>query len=356
MGFSTQSNFVGVLDNTNVNEINKQIDYKKTKLEERKQLVEEVLESTNFYTEYFSGYFKASINAGDHLSTDVNVCKSLERMANYLLNSDEIKAEEEEEKVQYVFHTDAKYFQKKVDREQSIESLTDSTSDDHSDSIIHFLKREEQNYKLPKSQFVSQEDLERADFLGQVLRAYSSYNDFISSELKKEKSEYNRYLLTKIKGQLKHDLIYSKDHLLGIFGYDLKTFSESTEPNLDVFDFTNKLHLLGTYIEVERKNKRTGKMEKKKEHIKGLLYFKPDFDPNNDFSFILKDLQDTIEKANLTEIEKFVLEQMRNGATKVEVAKILNTHNVKVYRTMEIIASKVAKVGNKYDGKTGRAV
>lgn len=352
MALSNQQNFIGVLDGTDVMNLNKQIDYKQTKLEDRKKVVEEIVKSTEFYTEYFSGYFKGSINSGDSLSSDVNVCKSLERMASYLLNSEEIKAEEDKEVTQYVFHTDAKYFKKKMERESSIEALTESDDGSKSEAIIHFLKREGKNQKKGKDQFISKTDLKRTDLLGQVLRDYSSYNDFITAELqKKKKSKFNRYMLTKIKGQLTNDMIYSKDQLLGTWGYDLKTFSESTVPDLDVFDFTNRLHLNGTTIKVKDKK---GKL--KNEHIKGLLYFKNDFNPDNDFSFILRDLQDTIDKANLTEMEKYVLEEMRNGASKVEVAEKLETHHVKIVRTMEIIAGKVMKVGNKYDGKRGEAV
>ncbi|MEK5205258.1 hypothetical protein NST55_28880 [Bacillus sp. FSL R10-2789] len=351
MAFTTQQNFVGVLSDTDIVTLNSKIDYKKTKLEDRKKIVEGIIEGTEFYNEYFSSYFKATINAGDSLSHNVNVCKSLERMANYLLNSEEIKKEEDENVVQYVFHTDPKYFQKKVDREKSIEGLTETENGGHAEEIIHFLKREGKNYKKGKDQFINAKDLERADFLGEVLRSYNSLLEFVTEELKKKgSSQYNRYLLTKIKGQLSNDMIYSKDHLLGIWGYELKGFSESTVYDLDVFDFTNKVHLNGIAIEVKGKD---GKP--KKEHIKGLLYFKPDFDPSNDFSYILKDLQDTVDKAGLTEEEKFVLEQMRNGASKVEVARALNTHHVKIMRTMEIITNKVCKVGNKYDGKRGEA-
>ncbi|UDY80675.1 hypothetical protein [Geobacillus phage GR1] len=351
MAFSTQQNFVGVLDGTNVNELNRKIDYKKTKLEDRKKVINDILDNTKFYEEYFSNYFNPNINSGDYLSNNINVCRSLERMANYLLNSDEIKEEEDKEKVQYVFHTDPKYFQKKMDREMSIESMTKMKDGNHSELVIHFLKRDEKNFKKSKTQKITVEDLNRKDELGRILRDYKKLEDFTTSELKKKESNYNRYLLTKVKGQLSEDMIYTKDSFLGVFGYDLKAFSESTKYNFDVFDFTNKNHLLGTYVEVERKNKKTGKIEKKKEYVKGLLYFKPDFDPNNELSFVLKDLQETIDKANLTETEKFVLEQVRNGVPKIDIAKSLDTHHVKIVRTMEIIANKVAKVGNKYDAE-----
>lgn len=351
MAFSTQQNFTGKLDETNVNELNKKIDYTKTKLEDRKKVINDILNSTKFYEEYFSNYFNPNITSRDYLSDSINVCRSLERMASYLLNSDEIKEEEDKEKTQYIFYTDSKYFQKKIDKEMSIESIVKTKNKNHSDTVIHFLKRSEKNHKKRKAQKITKDDLNRNDELGKILRDYKSLEDFTTSELKKKKSKHSRYLLTKIKGQVSDDMICTKNSLLGVFGYNLKSFSESTKPNIDIFDFTNKNHLLGIYVEVEKRNKKTGKIEKKKEYVKGLLYFKPEFDPNDEFSFVLRDLQETIDKAGLTEEEKFVLEQIRNGVRKVDIARSLNTNHVRISRIMEIIANKVIKVGNKYDAK-----
>lgn len=344
MALSNQTNFIGVLDGTNVNDINKKIDYTKTKLQDRIETVNNILDETEFYSEYFSDFFKGSINSGDHLSNDVNVCKSLERMANYLLNSDEVKAEEDKETTQYVFHTDEKYFQKKVERERSMEAMSETVSGGHTDHVIHFLKRDGKNYKKPKQQFITDDDLKIPGLVGQVLSDYSAYNDFITSELKNPNSKFNRYLLTKAKGQLSWDMLYTKDHLLGIWAYDLQNFYESTVPDIDVFDFTNRNHLGGFTIQMKDK-----KGKEFNHHVKGLLYFKPEFDPNDDFSFVLMDLQNTIDKAGLTHFEKVVLNHIRNGAQKNKIAEALGVSHVKISRTMDIIAAKVSRVGNKYD-------
>jgi len=341
MAFSTQQNFLAELDGTTVYELNQKIDYSKLTLDERKREVESILENTDFYSEYFSEHFKGSINSGDSLSQEINVCKSLEKMANYLLNSEEVRKMEDAEQTKYVFHTDAQYFRKKIERESSLEFLLDS-----GEGTIHFLKRNEKNYKKPKTQVITKDDLDRKDELGEILRNLQAYSEFINQELKNPNTKFNRYLLTKIKGQLSADMVYIKEKMLGVFGEDFVTCKEGASPDLDVFDFTNHSHLNGFTLETTDKKGR-----KKKEFIKGLLYFKPYLDLNNDFSIILTDLQNTIDKANLTDIEKYVLNEMRNGSTKKEVAETLNCSHVKVTRTMEIIASKVAKVGNKYDAK-----
>lgn len=344
MAFTTQTNFAAVLDGTDINELNKKIDYSKNTLEERKEVVEGILNGTEFYNEYFSEHFKGSINTTDHLSSEINVCKSLERMANYLLNSDEIKAEEDAEKVKYIFHTDEKYFQSKLDRERSVESLTKVSEEYSAENIIHFLKKADPSYKDSKTQTINSNDLNREGFVGEVLQSYYSFYEYLSEELKNKDTKHNRYLLTKAKGSVLQDMIYSKDHLLGVWGYDLKNFLESTESNLDVFDFTNEEHLRGKKITFVNNNGVETTIE-----AKGLLFFKNDFEPTNDMSYILLDLDNTIKKAGLTKEENFVLYGVRNGLSQEEIAEQLNTYQKRISRLIDSIVKKVVSVGDKYD-------
>ncbi|MDG0860305.1 hypothetical protein, partial [Staphylococcus equorum] len=254
MAFTSQPNFIGVLDGTDVNELNKKIDYSKNKLEDRKQVVSGILNETNFYEEYFTDHFKSNINANDHLSSNINICKSLERMANYLLNSKEIKQEEDAEKTKYIFHTDEKYFRKKVEREQSIEQMAKTENGDHENTVIHFLKKDDSNFKKEKIQTISVNDIktdknnneEDIKYVVSVINDYKDFYDRVTDKLINKDADVNRYLLTKVKGQLTEDIIYSKDHLLGVFGYDLRNGQkEDSKPSLDIFDFTDWSHIYG---------------------------------------------------------------------------------------------------------------
>lgn len=352
MAFSSQ-NFTGVLDGTDVNELNKKIDYSKTHLKERKEVVEDILNNTDFYGEYFDNYFKTSITSRDALSSDVNVCKSLERMANYLLNSKEIKQEEDAEKVKYVFHTDENYFRKKVEREHSLSQVMSAENEEYEENIIHFLKTSETNHKVKKrqtpdlknirvSKVNSEEDVEEVT---QIVNEYQSFIDYITEMLVTKDRSINRYLLTKTKGELTDDIILTKDSLLGIWGYKLKNTAESTLPNMDVFDFTNMDHVKGTdLVFINNKGKET------KVKIKGLMYFKPKtLMAEDDFSFVLCDFEKTVEKANLTKREQSVLELLREGHRNVDIERILNISQKTVRYDIETIAKKIIRVGNKYD-------
>lgn len=357
MAYTSQPNFIGVLDGIDVNEINKKIDYSKNKLNDRKNIVNEILNETKFFEEYFTKHFKSNINSNDHLSSNINVCKSLERMANYLLNSKEIKQEEDAEKVKYIFHTDEKYFRKKVEREQSIEQMAKTENDDHENTVIHFLKRDDDNYKKEKIQNISTSrikpcnvnDEEDVELAISIINDYKDFYDRVTIKLKNKDEDINRYLLTKVKGQLTEDMVYTKDHLLGVFGYNLKNGQkEDAKPSLDIFDFTNWEHIYGKDVTFTGRTVRG----KKVEHnitAKGLMFFKPSNDLTNDFNLTLIDLQNTIEKANLNEYERQVLHLAQSGLTLQEIAKEFDLYHMKISRTLRKIAQKIIDVGDRYD-------
>ncbi|MDG0860400.1 hypothetical protein M4L21_13785, partial [Staphylococcus equorum] len=84
---------------------------------------------------------------------------------------------------------------------------------------------------------------------------------------------------------------------------------------------------------------------------KGLMFFKPSNDLTNDFNLTLIDLAKTIEKANLTEEEKVILNMAQNGSTLQEIAFEFDLYHMKVSRILRRIAKKIIDVGDKYDLK-----
>lgn len=352
MTFMSQ-NFDGVLDGVKIEDLNKKIDYSKTCLKDRKKIVNDILSDTDFYEDYFDNYFNASINSNGSLSEDVNVCRSLEQMANYLLTSDEVKQEDREKKTKYVFHTDENYFQKKVNREKSIRQIMNIENDDHEDNVIHILRTSEENYKLKKKQtpdlkyvreskYNTKKDVERVT---RIIKEYQLFIDFITEKLISKDRSVNRYLLTKTKGTLMDDIIVTKDALLGIWGYKLKPSSETRKPDMDIFDFTNINHVLGTHLTFIN-----NKEEETAVKVNGLMYFKPQqLDSEDEFTFVLLDFENTVAKAGLTKRERQVLEHLRNGLRNVDIEREMNISETTVRYDISLIAKKIIKVGNKYD-------
>lgn len=333
--------FSGNLDNTNALELNNKIDYSKNKLKDRLEVVNNILDSTTFYEEYFDNHYKFNPNARQCLSEDINVCKSLERIANYLLNSKEIKEEEDREKIKYIFYTDRSYFERLLARENSLSSIMGIDCPEHEEAVIHFLKRDDRNFIKEKAQIITEKDLKAENEMGEVLRAYDDFLQHINIALKEKDSRYNRFYLTKQKNLITNDMLYVKDSYLGVFETSPKTFKTNPQYDLDIFDFTNKTHLKGCSYK-----QNSGRPI----FAKGLIYFDTvKLDPNRDFSFVLLDLQNTINEAGLTIKEKDILSLLRKGYSQVDISEKFNITQAYISQTINGIVNKIKKVGNKYD-------
>jgi hypothetical protein len=300
--------------------IREQIDYKQTGLSDRKQVVDNILAQTgDELTNYFSDSFKTSLTSKDKLSHEDNVCRTLESLANYLLNSDEVK--EDKNDTQYVFHTDEQYFQKKIQRENSIESMS---SDSNEDTVIHFLIRNKKNYKKSKTQVVTKKDLNRDGLVGEVLRAYNAELERITARLKSGQNTGKRYLLTRASGQIKTDMVIVKDQLLGTFGYNSNS-SESTEYDLNVVDFSHPLH------------------------VEALMRTFCDFQPDSDLSFIVSSFEQLANETLLTPRERLIYNDIRSGMKNFELAKEYEVTQQWIGSIVSSIAKKIAKQAVKYE-------
>lgn len=217
------------------------------------------------------------------------------------------------------YYTDNSYFQRKMDRELSIEAITEGLKNEEEkrgEEILHFLIRNQKNQKKLKKQKILMEDLERDDFLGTILREYNEALQQITEDLKEKKDDGKRYLRTRASYQIKQDMIYTKDSLEGVFGYNTRPM-ESTVPNLNVIDLSNPAH------------------------VKALINLRIDFDPSSDLSFILLDLEEVIQKV-LDKNEKFIVEMLRDELQVKEIAEILEiTYKQAQYKIRKII-EKVA--------------
>jgi len=111
--------------------------------------------------------------------------------------------------------------------------------------------------------------------------------------------------------QIKDDMVYAKDSLLGTFGYNSNP-TETTISDLDSIDMKNPVH------------------------VKALLSLRVKFDPNNELSFIILDLDDVIQKV-LNDDEKMIVEMLRDDFQVKEIASELDiTYKSCQYRIRKI--------------------
>lgn len=311
--YAPNSVFYGKINGINPTELLQKIDYTKNNLEDRKQVVEDLLLS-DFYNEYFENYFKVHVTSGDALSEFDNACSSLEKMANYLLNSEEIKSDKS--KVEYKFYTDENAFRNALREEVNLESMGNGINQEN---IIHFLKKEHRNFKKDKRQNISTKDLNRTDLLGEVLRDYKEYLNSVTSELNNYKeSNLSRYKLSEISGSIKQDMITSKDQILGVFGY--KTNAEES----CVID----------WYKVDLKNP---------EHVRALLYMKPGHRNDQNLQYLIEEFVDKLYKAKPTKLQIEIVKLMRENKGPTEIGTELNISKQRVNKNIQMLVNRIIK-------------
>ena len=321
MAFTSQQNFLASIDGVTANELNRVMDRTLDNYEERKKCIESTLEGTYFFEEYFTNYYNVNASQNDYLSLENNVCKVLENYASYLLNSKDIEDEEAEV---YKFYYDESEFRRAVNK--------DMKYDEKGPEVIDFLLANQSNYKKAKDQKITSSDLKRIDYLGDVLRDYQTYIDVLNN------SNMQAYRRNRLKGEVQRDMILSKDALLRVHGYQLRYFSESTKPNLELFDFADFNQLKGYTLRVPEDIK-----DKNHANIDGLLRMKFNGDFQNDFQCILYDLDILIEKTKLTERERECLNYFRNGLTNTKTGDILGVSKQAVTQFIDSAIKKVNK-------------
>lgn len=322
MAFTSQQNFLASIDGVTANELNRVMDRTLDNFNDRLECIDNTLEGTSFFEEYFTDYYNVNASQNDYLSLENNVCKVLENYASYLLNSKDI---DEEETQQYKFYYDESEFMRALNK--------DVKYDDKGQEVIDFLLANQSNYKKAKDQKITTSDLKRNDYMGEVLRDYKNYINTL------ENSDMKAYRRNRIKGEVQRDMILAKDALLRVHGYNLRYFSESTQPNLEVVDFVDFNQLKGYSLRVPEDIK-----DKNHANIDGLLRMKFNGDFQNDFQCILYDLDILIEKTKLTNRERECLNYFRNGLTNTKIGDILG---IAESTTRENIDRAIKKVNKK---------
>ena len=317
MAFTSQQNFLASIDGVTANELNRAMDRTLDNYEERKACIEDTLEGTSFFEEYFTDYYNVNASQNDYLSLENNVCKVLENYASYLLNSKDI---DDEESQQYKFYYDESEFMRAINK--------DVKYDDKGQEVIDFLLANQSNYKKAKDQKITAADLNRNDVVGEVLRDYQSYIDLLNN------SNMQAYRRNRLKGEVQRDMILAKDALLRVHGYNLRYFSESTKPDLEVLDFADFNQLKGYTVEG---------VDPHYTKVDGLLRMKFNGDFQNDFQCILYDLDILIKKTKLTERERECLNYFRNGLTNVKIGDIIGVDEKSIRRSIDSAIKKVNK-------------
>ncbi len=347
MAFKNQTNFTAKIDGVDVHGIKSKLDYKVSDLDGRMKVVEEAVEyGDNFYNEYFAEHCATDITADDVLLSENNVVQSLESMANYLLAKDP-----EYNKTESSYFVLEDSMTSKLDKEDEF-NRTDSSLIEGKNDTVYVEPMNNTNFKKQKKQSITAKDMRRNDELGAVLRDYGVFLDLIQTYTKKNNGKNGErvqhlpgkkaelYVYTKHQSAIKDDMRICKDSLMKTHGYNLRYFSESTQPDYSKIDMTNKEHLLGGWVQYSENKVKSN----------GLLSFTATDDYQDDFNCILIDVENLVNKCKLTEFEIDVLEMYKKGMNYLAISKEMDVYDRKVDRALSRIADKVieqAKIQNK---------
>ena len=328
MRFDNRHIFSGKINGKSLSDL-RQLDYKAADLESRKQIVEDLINSTRdekgltFFENYVDRHYKDKLNGSDELSEGHDVFKTLENFANYLLGSDEIRAQRKNDEQRYKFYIDEAEFRLRTQKEQLFENVAND-NEMSSDNVIHFLlTSQNENYKLASNLTVTAKDIHGDDYCGEVLREYHKFLTHIDKQIKNPDDKYKgkRYILTKNKNSVLNDMLLTKTQLKGIIKAK-HVCKDSTVIEWDCFDWSNH------------------------SHIKELLYVQSGFHPENEVSFYLLDLEtlvkEMISKNKLTKSEKQVFSLVRKGYKNNEIADMLQVRRTYISNTVAIIVKKIS--------------
>ena len=306
--------FKEALDGMTVRDLQQELDYKRKKIKDRMELINNILEKTNFFIEYFTDYYNSNIGTTCPLSLDDNVCKLLESYATYILNSEEVVRENRANDIEYKFISSEKYFENKVKREDHMKSEFNNCNIE----VIPFIKKDK-NYLKVKEQKILNTDYRDGE-LGKVLTDYKNFIEMAKNERDSLETLGSRnYYLCRFISEARLDMKIVKDNYKGTIYF--KNITNNIGANaIEDIDFTNPkiLEILMT------------------------MDFK-EISDINDLSIILWDFENLIKKSNLKEKDLEILDYYRKGYNKNDIAKVFGVSRTAIHKKIQTIKKKLIK-------------
>jgi len=185
------------------------LDRKNGKLSDRLDSVNQILEEDDFFLDYFDSYYNPEISQDSALSEENNISQMLSSMADYLINSDESREMEKENKTEYVFTEDV--FERKNKRHQT--SKEDGEVDE---SKIQYVGDKPNVLKFKNDvTVISKSDMNHKNEMSKILIDYSKLIAEINKKM--ENGSISRQKGSSIKSSVLDDMKMVKESYLGVF-------------------------------------------------------------------------------------------------------------------------------------------
>jgi len=185
------------------------LDRKDGKLSDRLDNVNQILEEDDFFLDYFDNHYNPKISQDSALSEENNISQMLSSMADYLINSNESREIEKENKTEYVFTED--YFNKKTKRHEEV----NGDSMDKDDNVQYVESRPRTlKFKNDKT-VINKKDYGLNNEMSRILNEYNALLKRIDELNKLNISNTRRY--NSMKSSILDDMKMVKESYLGVF-------------------------------------------------------------------------------------------------------------------------------------------
>lgn len=346
--------FHGTINGKNSLDYLKNLDYSLQTGKKRVKFIKKLIEKDEFFPEYFDIWHKVHPNKGDFLSGDRNVCKAIEKLADYILFSPKDKPKEKNE---YKFYTDGKLFER-MNKELSVENLANENN--NFEGIMHILLEKGKNYKREAKQKIKNKDYTDHDLDSQITY-YKITNKELLEQIGNPENDYNEL-------DIESNLNYVRTETVNLLEEFQNIIDFYSMDNIAEKDYNNKSKY--KIKELRRESKYNALMIKDK--IKGTIYFnhcssgsaKPDLhltnytDPNQimailkstntnlltDMGVVTYDIQQLVDKLKLDDFERKVLMNWKNDKlTQEDIAEKLGVNQSFVSQTLTKICNRIVK-------------
>lgn len=333
----TNNRFRGYIDGKTIWDYIGKLDYNIDELENRKKKVSEILnldETGNsldlFWQDVWDmGVCKSGLNTTDDLWSDTNVCKCLESIGTYLIAKGD-KLPREDIKV----YDDYNLFKRILKEKELINRYGEKTDDE----VIVF--RAKKNYKLSPKDSINSKD--KCNY--EEIKNYNDFKQYLLSityngediSLQKESKKKREELVDKINNMSNSEFNMTSASLYRTVKNQLPTLEDdmlyvknSKERPIKwkspLKDSGNEIDW--SYLDMFDVN-----------HVKALLQVKKDIDISNE---ILIDIYDLIEKTDLSNRQKEILDMWRNDKTQQYIADKLGCSRTVVIKQLDKIVRKI---------------
>lgn len=185
------------------------LDRKDGKLSDRLDNVNQILEEDDFFLDYFDNHYNPKISQDSALSEENNISQMLSSMADYLINSNESREIEKENKTEYVFTED--YFNKKTKRHEEV----NGDSMDKDDNVQYVESRPRTlKFKNDKT-IINKKDYNLNNEMSRILNEYNTLLKRVDELNNMDISKTRRY--NSIKSSILDDMKMVKESYLGVF-------------------------------------------------------------------------------------------------------------------------------------------